>query len=78
MHIGFGNVLDDDRNVKVPSPYCFVVRCCNEPPILVDECNSVDRPKMLVVFLGDISRVHVILENDKSSDDNSDRSTLPG
>lgn len=63
MHVRFCNVFDHDRDIIVPCPYCFVIRCCNESSIFVNEGDSVDGPKVLVVFLGDFPRVDIVLSN---------------
>lgn len=57
----FGNVFDNHRNVVVPSADGLVVRSCHESPILIHECDRVHGTKMLVVFLCDLTRVHVVL-----------------
>ena len=61
MHVGFCDVFDDDRDIIVPSTDRFVIRSSDEPSILVDECDRVDGAEMLVVFLGNLARVHIIL-----------------
>jgi len=61
MHVRFGNVLDHHRNVKVPSSDCFIVRSRHKPPVFIYEGNSINRSKMLIVFLRDLARVHIIL-----------------
>ena len=61
MHEGLGNILDDDWDIKVPSADCFIVGRSHETSILVDECNRVDWAQVLVVFLRDLARIHIIL-----------------
>lgn len=61
MHVGFGNVLDDNGDVEVPSPHCLVVRCCYKAPVFVDKGDRIHGTQMLVVLLGDFRGVHVIL-----------------
>lgn len=61
VHVWLGDVLDDHRNVEIPSPYRFIVRRRNEPPILINEGDAIHGTKMLVIFLGNFPRVHVVL-----------------
>lgn len=62
MHVRLGDVLDDDRDIEIPSSDRLVIRSCYEPSIFVDERNRIDRAKMLVVFLSNFSGIHIILE----------------
>jgi hypothetical protein len=50
----FGNIFDDDGDIVVPSTYRLVIGCGYETTILIDESNSIDRSKMLVVRLDDL------------------------
>jgi hypothetical protein len=61
VHIRLRDIFDHNWNVVVPSSDSFIVGCCYEPPVLVHEGDSVDRTQMLIVFLRDLPRVHVIL-----------------
>lgn len=61
VHMGFCDVLDHDWDIVVPRSDGFIVRRRDETSIFVDERNRVDGTQVLVVFLGDLSRVHVIL-----------------
>lgn len=62
MHMGLRDVLDDDGNIEVPSADRLVIRRSHKAPVFVNESNGVHRSKMLVVFLGDFSGVHVVLQ----------------
>jgi hypothetical protein len=56
VHVRFSNVLDDYWDIVVPSTYRLVVRGGYETTILIDESNSVDRSKMLIICLDDLVR----------------------
>ena len=55
------NVFDYDWYVEIPGSYSLVIGCCYKSAILIHKSDSVDGTQMLVVFLRDFSRVHVIL-----------------
>jgi len=61
VHVRFGNVFDDYWDIVVPSTYRFIVRGRNETTILIDESNSIDRPKMLIIRLNDFVRSQIVL-----------------
>lgn len=61
MHVWLGNVFDDNRNVVVPSSNGLVVRCRQESTVAVHKSNGVDRSKMLVVCLHNLSLPRVVL-----------------
>jgi hypothetical protein len=61
VHVGFGNVLYHDWNVKIPCPYCFIVRGRYEAAIFVHEGDGVDRAEMLIILLGNFTGIYVIL-----------------
>lgn len=61
MHMGFCDVLDNDGNIEVPGANRLVIRRGHKAPVFVDERDGVHRSKMLVVFLGDFSGVHIVL-----------------
>ena len=63
MHVRLCDVLDDNRDVEVPGADGLVVGSCYEPSVLVNEGDCVHRPKVLVVFLGNLSRVDVVLSD---------------
>ena len=50
----FGNVFDDYWDIVIPSTYGFIVGGGYETTILIDESNSIDRPKMLIIGLDDL------------------------
>jgi hypothetical protein len=56
VHVRFSNVLDDYWDIVVPSTYRLVVRGGYETTILIDESNSVDGSKMLIICLDDLVR----------------------
>lgn len=56
-----GNIFDHDGNVIVPCSYGLIVRCGYESAVVIHECDAVHWPKMLVVFLDNFGRVHVVL-----------------
>jgi len=62
VHVWFGDVLDDDGNIVVPSSNGLVVRGRDEPTVVVDEGDGVDGSEMLVVLLDDLIGVDVVLE----------------
>lgn len=62
MHMRLCDILDDDRDIIVPCANGLVVGCGDETSVLVDERDTVHRPKMLVIFLGNLTRVHVVLD----------------
>lgn len=62
VHVWLGDVFDDNGDVVVPNADRLVIRSGNKSTILVDECNGVHGSQMLVVLLGDLRRVHVVLE----------------
>ena len=66
MHVRLCDVLDYNRDVEVPSSDGLVVRRGYEPPIIVHKRDCVHRPEMLVVFLRDLPRVHIVLMNTSS------------
>ena len=61
MHVRFSNVLDYDRYIIVPCPDRFIVRSGDKPTIFIDKRNCVDWSQVLVVFLGDVARIHIVL-----------------
>lgn len=61
MHVGLGNVFDHHRNIEIPSSNRLIVRCCDEPPVLIDERDRVYGSKMLVILLSYVTRVDVVL-----------------
>ena len=61
MHVGLGNVLDNNWNVIIPSSNRFVVGRRHESSILVDEGNGVDRSQVLVVCLDYLVRSCIVL-----------------
>lgn len=61
VHVRLGDVLDDYWDIVVPCTDRLIVRSSHESPVLVYECDGVDRSKMLVVFLDDFGSVHIIL-----------------
>lgn len=61
VHVGFGNVLDHNRNIIVPYTDRFVVRSGDKPPIFVNECDRVYRSQMLIILLRDFPRIHIVL-----------------
>ena len=61
MHVGFGNVLDHDGYIVVPRPDGFIVRGSDKAAVFVDKGDRVDGSQVLVVFLGDVARIHVVL-----------------
>jgi hypothetical protein len=67
MHMRFGDILDYNRNIIVPSTDCLVVRGSYEPSVLIDERDSVYRAEMLIIFLNDLRGIHVVLSNISSS-----------
>jgi hypothetical protein len=56
------DVLDDNRYVKVPCSYGFVIRCGHETPVLVNEGDGINGAQVLIVLLSDLACVHVILD----------------
>lgn len=61
MHVRFSDVFNHNGDIIIPCSDGFVVRGCDEPSILVNECNGIYRTQVLIVFLCDFTRVHVIL-----------------
>jgi hypothetical protein len=56
VHMRFGDVLDDYWDIVVPSTYRFVVGGGYETTILIDESDSIDGSKMLIISLDDLVR----------------------
>lgn len=56
VHVRFSNVLDDYWDIVVPTTYRFVVRGRYETTILIDESDSIDGSKMLIISLDDLVR----------------------
>lgn len=42
MHVGLGDILDDDGNIEIPGANGLVVRRGDKAPILVDESDGID------------------------------------
>jgi len=63
VHVGFGDIFDDDWDIKVPCSNRLIIRSGDESSIIVNEGDGVDRPKMLIILLSDFSRVHVVLDD---------------
>jgi len=61
VHVRFGNVFDDYWDIVIPSTYGFIVGGGYETTILIDESNSIDRPKMLIIGLDDLVRSQIVL-----------------
>ena len=62
VHVWFGDVLDNDGDIVVPSSNGFIVRGRDESTVVVDEGDGVDGSEMLVVLLDDLIGVDVVLE----------------
>ena len=62
MHVRLGNVLDDHRNVVVPSSERLIVGGGDEAAIIVYKGNGVDRAEMLIVGLDDLMGSSVVLK----------------
>ena len=43
VHVWLGDVFNRDGDIEIPSANGLVIRSRDEPPILIDEGNSVDR-----------------------------------
>jgi hypothetical protein len=56
VHMWFGDVLDDYWDIVVPTTYRFVVGGGYETTILIDESDSIDGSKMLIISLDDLVR----------------------
>lgn len=67
VHVRLSDVFDHYGYVEIPCPDRFIIRCCHESSIFVHKGDRVDRSKMLIVFLSDVSRVHVVLDQDQHS-----------
>ena len=67
VHVWFCDIFDHDWDVKVPCTYGLVIGRRHEPPVVINEGDSVHRTEMLVVFLGNLARVHIILHKDTAS-----------
>lgn len=63
VHVRLGNVLDHDRDIKLPGTHRLVVRGRHEPAVVVHECDGVDRAQMLVVLLRDIAGLRIVLDD---------------
>jgi hypothetical protein len=61
MHMGLSNVLDHNWDVEIPCSYRLVIRCGDKPSVFVHKGDCVHRTKVLVIFLRDFTRIHVIL-----------------
>ena len=61
VHVRLCDILDDNRDVEVPGSDGLVIGCRDETPVLIDEGNRVHRTKVLVVFLRNLPRIHVVL-----------------
>lgn len=64
MHERLSDVLDDNRNVKIPCTDSLVIRRRDEPSILVDESDGIHGTQMLVIFLGDLTSIYVVLNKE--------------
>jgi len=69
VHVRLGDVFNRDGDIEIPSANSLVIRSRNEPPILIDEGNSVDRPQVLIILLRDLTRPYVVLEQTTVRDD---------
>lgn len=56
------DVFDDYGDIVVPNADRFVIRGGNKSTVLVNEGDGVHGSQMLVVLLGDLRRIHVVLE----------------
>jgi hypothetical protein len=79
VHCWLCDVLDDDWNIEIPSSNALVIRSRhkavevlagrfestrrNAPFALINKSNGVDRSEMLIVFLSDIARVGIPLND---------------
>lgn len=61
MHVRLSYILDDHWDVEIPCSYGLIIGCGHKTSILVNECNRVYRPKMLVIFLSDFPGIYVVL-----------------
>ena len=62
--MGFGDILDYNWDIEIPGPYSFIIGGCYKSSILIHESDCVDGTQMLVIFLRDLTRVHVVLSVD--------------
>ena len=62
VHIRLGDVFDCHGDVEIPGANGLVIRCGDEPPILIHEGDCVNRPQMLIVLLRDFSCPYVVLD----------------
>ncbi len=61
MHIRFRNILDDHWDIIIPSSNRLIIRSSNKPPILIHPSDRINRSKMLIVFLSDLSGIKIVL-----------------
>ena len=61
MHVRLGDVLDHNRNVVVPRADSLVVGGGYESTILIYKRDGVHWAQVLIVFLDNLPRIHVIL-----------------
>lgn len=55
MHMRLSDILDHNRDIKVPCANGLVIGCGDESSVFVNESNGVDRSKMLIILLGDLA-----------------------
>jgi hypothetical protein len=67
VHVRLGDIFDCDRDIEVPGANSLVVGCSNEPSVLVHECNGVDWPQVLIIFLCDLTCSYIILRGRRVS-----------
>jgi len=63
VHVWLSNILDNDRNIKVPCADGLIIWGCDKSPILIHKGYGIYRTKMLVILLSNFAGVDVILSN---------------
>lgn len=66
VHVRLGDVFNCDRDVEIPGANCLVIRSGDEPPVLIHESDSIDRPQVLIILLRDLACPYVVLERQPS------------
>lgn len=61
MHVRLCNILDDNRNIKVPCSNGLVVGSRNKSSVVINKGNGIDGAQMLVILLGNLPGIDIVL-----------------
>lgn len=55
VHMRLSNILDHYRDIEIPCANGLIIGCGDKSSVFVNESDSIDRSKMLIILLGDLA-----------------------